>query len=170
MEKDRRDEILSYLLESDKPVKGSDLSKKFGVSRQVIVQDIALIRAKGIAVVATPTGYMIQTPVMTGLYKTICCQHGQSIEVLEKELELIISFGGKVLDVVVEHPIYGEIRAVLNLNCLMDMKQFIQKLQSEKSKPLSLLTEGVHFHTIEVTHEQMYEDIMKALAEHHYLH
>lgn len=168
--KDRRDEILAHLQQAKQPVKGSELAKIFGVSRQVIVQDIALIRAKGILVVATPSGYMIQTPVTTGVLKTICCKHGQSIEELETELELIISYGGKILDVVVEHPIYGEIRAVLNINYLMDIKQFINQLRSQESKPLSLLTEGVHYHTIEVKDEDMYEAILNALSEHHYLY
>lgn len=168
--KDRRDEILAHLQQAKQPVKGSELAKIFGVSRQVIVQDIALIRAKGILVVATPSGYMIQTPVTTGVLKTICCKHGQSIEELETELELIISYGGKILDVVVEHPIYGEIRAVLNINYLMDIKQFINQLRSQESKPLSLLTEGVHYHTIEVKDEDMYEAILNALSQHHYLY
>ena len=168
--KDRRDEILEHLKQAGHPVKGSELAKMFAVSRQVIVQDIALIRAKGISVVATPSGYMIQTPITTGVLKTICCKHGQSIEELETELELIISYGGKVLDVVVEHPIYGEIRAVLNINCLMDIKQFINQVKSQASKPLSLLTEGIHYHTIEVTDESMYESIINALNQHHYLY
>ncbi|MTM62436.1 HTH domain-containing protein, partial [Turicibacter sanguinis] len=72
--KDRRDEILEHLKQAGHPVKGSELAKMFAVSRQVIVQDIALIRAKGISVVATPSGYMIQTPITTGVLKTICCK------------------------------------------------------------------------------------------------
>lgn len=167
--KDRRDEILSYLNEMAHPIKGSELAKKFGVSRQVIVQDIALIRAKGISVVATPSGYMIQAVAPTGELKTICCQHGQTVEELQLELELMISYGAKVIDVVVEHPVYGEIRAVLNINCLMDLKHFMKKLQSKDSKPLSLLTEGVHYHTIEVQNEQVYQDIVKTLKDYKYV-
>ena len=69
---------------------------------------------------ATPTGYMIQALVASGLLKTICCKHGHTIDELKSELELIISYGGKVIDVVVEHPVYGEIRVVLNLNYLKE--------------------------------------------------
>ena len=165
----RRQMIQDRLEQSTTPIKGSQLAKDLSVSRQVIVQDIALLRAKGVAVVATPSGYMIQTMVNHGLFKTIYCQHGDSIHELEQELSIIISYGGKVIDVVVEHPVYGEIRAVLNLTCLNDVNTFIQKTKQSQTKPLSLLTEGIHYHTLEVTSEEMFSQIVGALEEHNYL-
>lgn len=166
----RRQAIYETLKATTQPIKGSELAKQYGVSRQVVVQDIALLRAKGIQVVATPTGYMIQAPVASGLLKTICCKHGHTIDELKSELELIISYGGKVIDVVVEHPVYGEIRVVLNLNYLKDVKTFIDRVSQAQTKPLSLLTEGIHYHTLEVEDEQMYEEIVNELKKHHFIY
>lgn len=165
----RRQRIQEQLEQTETPIKGSQLAKELGVSRQVIVQDIALLRARGIQVVATPSGYWIQPITHHGIYKTICCQHGDTLQELEEELTLIISFGGKVIDVVVEHPVYGEIRAVLNLTCLNDIKTFIQKTKNAQTKPLSLLTEGVHYHTLEVSSDEMFNQIIVALEEHHFI-
>ena len=166
----RRLAIYETLEATSNPIKGSELAKQYGVSRQVIVQDIALLRAKGIQVVATPTGYLIQELVASGLLKTICCHHGSSIDELKNELELIISYGGKVIDVIVEHPIYGEIRVVLNLNYLKDVRSFIERVSQAEIKPLSVLTEGVHYHTLEVEDEKMYEEIVTALKKQHFIY
>ena len=102
--------------------------------------------------------------------KTICCHHGSSIDELKNELELIISYGGKVIDVIVEHPIYGEIRVVLNLNYLKDVRSFIERVSQAEIKLLSLLTEGVHYHTLEVEDEKMYEEIVTALKKQHFIY
>lgn len=166
----RRQAIYETLKVTSHPIKGSELAKQYGVSRQVVVQDIALLRAKGIQVVATPSGYLIQELVASGLLKTICCQHGSSINELKSELELIISYGGKVIDVVVEHPVYGEIRVVLNLNYLKDVQVFIERVSKAQTKPLSLLTEGVHYHTLEVEDEKMYKEIVAALKKQHFIY
>lgn len=159
----RRQEIQKRLELNDNPIKGSQLAKEFKVSRQVIVQDIAILRASNIPIVATPTGYLIQTVNPQGILKTICCCHGESLLELKTELELIISYGGKVIDVIVEHPIYGEIRAVLNLATLNDVQKFIGKIETKQVKLLSLITEGIHYHTLEVASERMFQEILAAL-------
>ena len=165
---ERRKEIQRRLQTSSHPIKGSQLAKDLQVSRQVIVQDIAILRAGGIHVVATPTGYLIQPLPSQGLLKTICCQHGESLEEISDELETIVTFGGKVIDVIVEHPIYGEIRAVLNISCLWEVRQFIEKLKTNRVKLLSILTGGLHYHTLEVANEEMFGQIKEALKEKHY--
>ena len=43
----RRGRIVSDLVGSKKPLSGAALAKELGVSRQIIVQDIALLRANG---------------------------------------------------------------------------------------------------------------------------
>lgn len=165
----RRKEIQRRLQSSSQPIKGSQLAKDLQVSRQVIVQDIAILRAGGIQVVATPTGYLIQGVPSQGILKTICCQHGESLKEISDELETIVAFGGKVIDVIVEHPIYGEIRAVLNITCLWDVQQFIENVKTNRVKLLSILTEGLHYHTLEVTNEAMFRQIKEALKKRHYL-
>lgn len=101
--KERRKEILRLLKEKDNPIKGIDLANKLGVSRQIIVQDIAILRAKGERILATPQGYIIPMEKENKLVKTIVCKHTKNEEI-EDELKIIVDMGGKVLDVVVEHP------------------------------------------------------------------
>ena len=161
----RRKAIQSWLESSNSPIKGNQLAEKFDVSRQVIVQDIALLRAAGTQVVATPSGYLIQNIPSHGILKTICCLHNENLEEIKMELESIISYGGRVIDTVVEHPVYGEIRVVLNLTCLNDIQSFLEKIETSQAKLLSTLTEGVHYHTLEVPNEIVFEKIVEELKE-----
>ncbi len=160
----RRKALLDCLVSTQVPVKGQELAEKLQVSRQVIVQDIAILRARGTQVVATPAGYLVLQQSHT-LIKVIECSHESTVDVMQQELELIIKYGAKVIDVILEHPVYGEIRAVLNLKTQYDIMQFIEKTKANH-QPLSVLTQGVHFHTIEVESEVMFEQIKAALVEH----
>ena len=109
---ERRIEIKKLLDKSIQAVKGTDLGKLFNVSRQVIVQDISVLRAEGESIVATPNGYIIFKN--NGILKTIVCRH-RGEEAVRDELETVISYGGKVLNVIVEHNVYGEVRGNLNI-------------------------------------------------------
>lgn len=166
---ERREEILYMLNNSDQPVKGTDLAEQLGVSRQVIVQDMAILRARGENILATPQGYLI--PQLYGkekLIKTIACTHQNNKEI-EEELRTIVDLGGKILDVVVEHPLYGEIKSQLQISSRHDLKQFIDNLNETKAEPLSSLTGGVHIHTIEVEDEETLNRIKTNLLEKKYL-
>lgn len=166
---ERREEILKLLSEKNKPIKGMDLADKLGVSRQVIVQDIAILRAKGESILATPQGYII--PVIeekNNIIKTIVCKH-TTYEEIEDELKTIVDIGGKVLDVVVEHPLYGEIKSPLMIGSRLDVAQFMKNLKKTKAEPLSTLTDGVHIHSIQVEDEKTLKRIEKALKEKKYL-
>jgi transcriptional regulator of NAD metabolism len=55
----RRKAILEKLETSSDPITGTALADFFQVSRQVIVQDIALLRASGLGILATSNGYLI---------------------------------------------------------------------------------------------------------------
>lgn len=163
----RREEILKILEESNTPVKGTILGKEFDVSRQVIVQDIALLRAEGNDIVSTNRGYLIHTHNNKTI-KHIVSQH-DGYDQMEDELNIIVDHGGKVRDVIIDHQVYGEIRAILEINNRVDVKEFINEVKTSKAEPLSLLTEGVHMHTIEVESLEMFEDIKKALEKKGYL-
>ena len=166
---ERREEILKTLRDSHEPVKGTDLSEKLGVSRQVIVQDIAILRAKGENILATPQGYLIpKTYGKSKLIKTIACIHKNN-EDLEDELKIIVDLGGKIVDVIVEHPLYGEIKSQLQIDSRHDLKLFMDSLNKTKAEPLSSLTSGVHLHTIEVENEEIFEKIKNTLLEKNYL-
>lgn len=166
---ERRKMILSILKGAEGPIKGTDLSEQLEVSRQVIVQDVAILRARGESILATPQGYLI--PQIYGkekLVKTIVCTH-QNNEQIEEELRIIVDLGGKVLDVIVEHPLYGEIKSQLQISSRHDLKQFIDNLNETKAEPLSSLTDGVHIHTIEAEDEETLNRIKEGLLEKKYL-
>lgn len=164
---ERREKIICMLKESSHPIKGGDLSKLLNVSRQVIVQDIALLRAEGSEIIATPQGYVFLGGAANKVRKVIAVRHGE--EGIEGELKTIISLGGVVLDVTIEHRIYGEITGKLMLKSHFDVDEFIRKVKLEGSKPLSHLTGGVHIHTIEADSEEAIERIIGALGEKGYL-
>lgn len=164
----RRKDIETFLKLSDTPVKGSQLAKKYQVSRQVIVQDIAILRASGLEIIATPQGYIRTQNDDTKLTKVIAVIHKQE-EDIEEELNTIVDLGGKVLDVIVEHELYGEIKGLVNVKNRLEVKNFIQTLRKTNSNPISNLTGGIHFHTIEVETTESYDAIIEALREKGYL-
>ncbi len=156
--KERRDKIASLLKQSRQAITGMALARELGVSRQVIVGDIAILRAAGIDIYATPQGYVIlpaTTP--TAVTAKVACRHGS--ERIEEELAAIIDNGGKVLDVRVEHPVYGEIKANLMLASRRELAEFLHKLSESKAVPLSLVTSGVHLHTVEAPSSEVMQKI-----------
>lgn len=160
--KERRSAVYETLLNSEIPIKGSELAEKFKVSRQVIVQDIAVLRAEGREIIATPAGYLIMKKEESGMEKTIVSKHN-TLEALRKELEIIVDHGAKVIDVIVEHPIYGEIKGRLMLTNRVEVGAFIKKIEEEGVTPLSKLTDGLHLHTIWVPDESTFEKIVESL-------
>ena len=151
--KERRKQLIDILNKNDKPVKGTDIAKKLKVSRQVIVQDVAILRAAGKAILATPQGYLITKEYEKDtITSTIACRHNNSE--IEEELDIILNYGGKILDVVVEHPVYGEIRSQLQINSRDDLYEFLKNLETTNAEPLAALTDGVHIHTIEVKDDE----------------
>jgi hypothetical protein len=159
----RRKEIIRILESSVGPVKGTDLADRLGVTRQVIVQDVAVLRAAGEDIVATPRGYMLINPMQPkAITKTIVCKHHTHKEI-EEELTAIVDLGGSIIDVIIEHPIYGEKRGVLMISSRQDVRDFMKSIENEGAQPLSTLTAGVHLHTIQVKKEENYEKIREEL-------
>ncbi|MEE0965495.1 MAG: transcription repressor NadR [Bacilli bacterium] len=158
----RKDQIIEIIKKSDKPISASTLAKQFNVSRQIIVGDIALIRASGTNIVATPRGYLFENPTPSGEY-VIAVQHNSNQ--LADELYTIIDLGGSIINVSVEHPIYGQLSGNLHLYNRYDVDQFIKRTNKENAKPLSCLTEGIHLHTIRCYDQDIYNRIIKALDE-----
>lgn len=164
----RREELVTLLRDASGPVTGTDLAQKFGVSRQVIVQDIAIVRAAGEQVLATPQGYMIpRAQVQTAQRAVLACRHTR--EQIEDEIGIVVDLGGKVLDVIVEHPVYGEMRGNLMIASRRDLAQFLLQLGQTEARPLSALTDGVHLHTIEAPDRKVIEEITEALRQAGYL-
>ena len=133
------------------------------------MQDIALLRARGENILATPQGYII--PREHGenkIIKTIVCSH-EGYDAIEDELESIIDAGGKAIDVIVDHPLYGEIKSPLEISSRLELQQFMQSLKQTKAEPLSSLTGGIHIHTIEVKDENSFKKIKEILTKKKYL-
>ncbi|HAE61670.1 MAG TPA: transcription repressor NadR [Eubacteriaceae bacterium] len=159
----RKEEILKLLKKSDVPISGTDIAEKFGVSRQIIVQDIALIRAEGNQIIATSKGYMYPKFQKNAIHKTVAVKHGSGM--MAEELYIMIDYGAKILDITVEHPVYGEIKANLMLSTKEDIDLFVEEFNKSKAEPLSVVTNGVHLHTIEVPSNKIYELIKTALKD-----
>ncbi len=165
MSNDRRNSIIETLKGANHPITGSELAELFEVSRQVIVQDIAIIRASGTHVIATSNGYMLQRETdKSKLIKTFVSKHS-GFDRMEEELKIIVDYGGKIIDVIVEHPVYGEIVGALHLSTVEEVERFIEKVAETGARPLSILTEGDHIHTIEVPSEKVYRLIVQELSE-----
>lgn len=160
--KERRDKIASLLQQNQRPITGTALAKQLGVSRQVIVGDIAILRAAGIDIYATPQGYVIlQAAISSAVSVKFACRHG--VQDIKTELAVIIDNGGHVLDVSVEHPVYGEIKANLMLASRRDLTDFLRKLKESEAAPLSLVTGGVHLHTVEAPSTEIIQKIAEEL-------
>lgn len=142
---ERRDCIIKLLLESKEPLKGSTIAKKYFVTRQVIVRDIAILRAKGKNIIATPDGYIINAN-QNKIKAIIAVTHTE--EDMFDELSIVIKYGGTIEDVIVEHPLYGEIKGMLMIKNYNELNKFIQRYKQQRAKLLSALTNGVHLHTI----------------------
>ncbi len=160
----RRIKIFNKLNDSDCPITGTELSRLFNVSRQVIVQDVAILRASGKDILATPNGYLMEnTKDKEKIKKIYAVKH--DIDKLEKELLIIVDAGGTVIDVCVEHAIYGELKGTLMINCREAVYSFIKKLKNTGAKPLNTLTDGVHLHLVEAESEESHLIITERLRD-----
>ena len=164
---ERRQQIARLLSASQAPISATTLSQELGVSRQIIVGDIALLRAANRDIMSTARGYLLYSPPVPRHSRCFMVSHTD--EQIEDELNTIVDLGGRVLDVLIPHPIYGTIRADLVLSCRQDVAAFMKRLQTCHTKPLCTLTDGVHYHTVEAADEKLLDSIEKALFSKKYL-
>ena len=159
---ERRKEILRCLNASQGPISAAVLASRLGVSRQIIVGDVALLRAAGEAVSATPRGYVLKRDAGY-VVRTVACTH--SAEDMERELNIIVDNGCTVRDVIVEHPIYGQLTGALELKSRYDVRRFVSRTSQEEARPLSMLTNGIHLHTLLCPDEEAYERVLSELEQ-----
>ncbi|MDO4288705.1 MAG: transcription repressor NadR [Eubacterium sp.] len=156
----RRNAIAALLKNSDAPISGAALGQKFSVSRQVIVQDIALLRTRYPQIISTHRGYILSKPAaVRWIFKV---NHGRGD--IAQELNMIVDTGARVVDVFVRHPIYGEIKAPLNIASRRDVELFSQRLATEDIRPLTEITDGIHYHTVEAESADRLELVRERLA------
>lgn len=147
---ERREGIIETIKNSSVPVSGTALAKKYEVSRQVIVQDIALIRAAGHEILSTHRGYILESkPSVRRVFKVIHTE-----EQLEEELQTIVDLGGNVLNVKIRHRVYGEMEAPLQIRSRKQVQRFMEDIHSGKSSPLMNITSHYHYHEVEADSEE----------------
>jgi Predicted small molecule binding protein (contains 3H domain) len=165
---ERRECLLEILKKTEGPLKAAQLAELTTVSRQVIVQDMTLLRAREEPIIATPQGYIyFKDSPLQGVKRVIFNQH--TAKDTERELNLIVDFGVQVLDVGIEHPVYGKIFRPLNVKSRLDVKNFIVQMAQKEANLLSSLTGGLHIHTLEASSTEVLDKTCKALAEEGFL-
>lgn len=157
----RREEILSLLGNTRNPIPANMLAERFKVSRQVIVQDVAILRANGYDVTATSRGYVFgSNPRAERVFK---CRH--TFDEIVDEGMLVIEAGGRIEDIFVNHRLYGRIAARLGLHSRTDVEELYRSLVSGASKPLMSVTDGYHYHTMSADSEEILDNIENLLRE-----
>ncbi|PSL45133.1 hypothetical protein B0H94_107138 [Salsuginibacillus halophilus] len=161
---ERRNFILRLLQSSAEAVTGGELADKTNVSRQIIVQDISILKAHNHPIIATSQGYIfMHEEGHSRTERVFACRHESSPDVTEDELALIVEHGGSIVNVVIEHQLYGDLTAALQLHTLQDVQKFISRLKATKAPLLSQLTDGVHLHTVTADSEEQLDEIEQAL-------
>lgn len=162
---ERREGIIETIRNSSTPVSGTALARRYEVSRQVIVQDIALIRAAGHDIISTHRGYILETKsTVKRIFKVI-----HTDEQLEDELQTIVDLGGTIVNVKVRHRVYGEMKAPLNIRSRKQVQDFLEDIRSGKSSPLMNITSNYHYHEVEAESEEVLEQIGEELRRKGYL-
>lgn len=164
---ERREQILNILKTSGEPVAGMELAKRLDVSRQVIVQDMALLRANGVEIISTNRGYVISGEVETRSSRVFKVIHTE--EQVEEELNLYVDYGGKVEDVFVYHKVHGVIKVDMNIKSRVDVQKYVYDISTGKSTQLMKLTSNYHYHTITADSEEILDMIQEELRKRGFL-
>lgn len=162
---ERRKNIINLLLSTREPVSGSELSSQFGVSRQIIVQDINVLKGSGYDILSTSRGYVIQKSSFPE--RVFKVRH--TTEETEDELLGIVELGGTVVDVFVWHKLYGKLEAALNISSPFHVRQFMEGVRSGKSVELMSITSGYHYHTVRADSEEVLDRIQQMLEEKNFI-
>ena len=97
-----------------------------------------------------------------GLVRRVACVHRG--EDMERELTIMVDNGCTVIDVVVDHPLYGQMTGQLSLASRYDVRQFVEKAK----KYNILMVPGRSFACpgyVRLAYCVSYEKIVKALPE-----
>jgi len=155
---ERCEKILELISKSEKPVSGAMLAERTGVSRQVIVGDIASLKEDGCDIIATSRGYILSRAER--VYKVV-----HTDEDIEKELRAIVDNDGEVKNVFVWHKIYGRIEGDLNISTAADVTEYMKSLKNGRSSPLKNVTSGYHYHTVYADSEAVLDKIEVVLKD-----
>ena len=161
----RRQKLINMLMESKEPLSGSQLAKELQVSRQIVVQDVALLRAEDNNIISTNKGYVLwQQEKYERIFKV---RH--TADEIEEELDTIVDCGGRVTDVFVYHKTYGVVKAPMHIRTRKDIYEYTQTLKSGKSSPLLKITDNYHYHTVTAESEEILDMIYQELEKKNFL-
>lgn len=164
----RRQHLLQKLKSASAPVTGAELAAEAGVSRQVIVGDMTLLKAKGETIIATSQGYLyLNQPFSDAITRRIACKH--AADDTEKELKLLVAAGVTVVDVSVEHPVYGELTAGIHVSNEQEVEAFMKRVRDTGASYLLELTDGTHLHTISAQNVTMLEEAIESMRANGFL-
>lgn len=164
---ERKKAILNVLMEKEEPITGSELAKIFNVTRQIIVQDIALLRAEKLDITSMSRGYVLVKNISNKVRETVKVCH--SSEKIEDELKIIVDLGGCAVSTFIEHPFYGSLGEALNIKSRKDINNFMLKIKESGCEPLLSLTNGIHTHIIEADDYETINEICDELKKRGYL-
>ncbi|MEG2166003.1 MAG: transcription repressor NadR [Ruthenibacterium sp.] len=164
---ERRIQIQKILTDATQPLSASALAQTLGVSRQLVVGDVALLRAGGVPIVATPRGYMTEHPKEDGILCTVACRH--TAAQIADELYTMVDCGCRVVDVIVEHPVYGQLLGQLQISSRYDADLFCKALAENAAEPLCRLTGDIHLHTVSCPTPEHQVRMLAALDAKQYL-
>lgn len=160
---ERRKQIIEILGSATKPISGDELAAKVSVSRQVIVQDMALLRANNVRIYSTNRGYLLEKDEQMGACRVFKVVH--SDEDTSEEMNLIVDQGGCLLDVFIYHRVYGVMRGELNVKSRRDVSNYLKQIETGRSSLLKNVTGGYHYHTVMADSEEILDIIQKELSE-----
>jgi len=148
---ERRQQLLEILRTAKEPIKGTELAKRAGVSRQVIVGDITLLKARNEPLLATSQGYLYigKSSTEHAYERQIACIHTPADA--REELYTLVDAGVVVKNVTVEHPVYGELTASIMVANRHEVDLFLTRVEETSASYLSELTGGIHLHLIAAT-------------------
>ncbi len=160
---ERRQRIVELLMVADEPLSGTALARELGVSRQIIVQDMALLRTRtDLDIVSTYQGYLLHRTEKP-FSRVFKVRH--STERTEEELLEIVDLGGHVEDVFVYHRVYGVVKGQLGIRSRKDVRAFMDRLKESSSAPLMLITDDYHYHTVTAEEPETLDQIQTRLGE-----
>ena len=162
---ERRKAIAMRLSASPEAIPGGKLSEEFGVSRQIIVQDIAVLKGSGFDIISTHSGYLLRkSPHAERVFKL-----NHNSDNTEDEMNTIVDMGASLVDVFVWHKVYGKISAPLNIFSRLGVTQFLEGVRSGQSIELMSVTGGYHYHTVRAETEEVLDAVGAALKAKGYL-
>lgn len=160
---ERRIEIIKILEETSKAISGKSLADKFGVSRQVIVKDIGILKAWGVEITSTNRGYKLKEA--RGCERIVRVRHDK--KAIGDELNILVDRNITIKDVFICHKVYGTIRKNLDISSRNGVRIFLENLKNDA--PLLKLTSGIHYHTLVSKNLSDMEEGLKILKERKYL-